>query len=224
MTDRRPSARRLLLEHWQLALTLASGLLYGYVYLTYSIFYRTFHLSLADVGLGLADLVVPTVLLLLFLLVLWVLALGMWWAIGHDIADQVRALPAVRRRRERAGRRGDGSGRQSTTTDRVLIGLVALAVAVVLGSMPVSAAVDADDAADGQPVTPSFGSLTRWSALWSATDGRSPDAVCLLYLGRDGSVGAFWDAEQERTVLLDVAGTTIYGADRPPAPVCRAPR
>ena len=222
MTDERPSPRQRLLEHWQLALTVASGLLYGYVYLTYSIFYRPFDLSLADVGLGLADLVVPTVLLLLSLYVLWVLALGMWWAIGRDIADQVRALPAVRRRLERAER--GGSGRAARTSDRALIGLVGLSFAVVLASMPLSASMDAADAAAGQAVTPGFGSLTRWSALWSATDGRSSDSVCLLYLGRDGSVGAFWDAEHDHTLLLEISGTTIYGTDPPPDSVCRVPR
>jgi hypothetical protein len=203
-------------EHWQVLLTVSTAVLYAFMHVAYSIFYSRFGLTIGDAGLSLADLVAPTVLYLVVLVGGWLLVIFMWLGFAKFIISSVRAT------------RG-GEIPVSPARSSVLVAEWALCLAVILTvvSIPVAAALDARRAANGHPVTPGgpLGvRLTGWSALWAAPLGRSEKDACLLYLGRDGSVGAFWNADSQQTVLLDVDGLVSYGTEMPDSTVCRAPR
>jgi hypothetical protein len=64
MSNQSPTLVERAKEHWQLVLTAATALLYGFMHVAYLIFYSRFGLTIGDAGLGLADLVPPTVICL----------------------------------------------------------------------------------------------------------------------------------------------------------------
>jgi hypothetical protein len=65
-------------EHWQVAITITGLITYGYLRLSYDLFYGTFGLRPEDVGLGYADVLAQTVLGLIVFLTVWAV-LGMIW-------------------------------------------------------------------------------------------------------------------------------------------------
>lgn len=209
--------------HWQVAITIAGLITYGYLRLTYDLFYGTFGLRPEDVGLGYADVLAQTVLGLIVFLTLWAVLGLIWTGLMLSMADDIRSGW----RRIRSGsetRPNRHRTRASHLLDLMAVVLPVLMVLAAVVALPLIARSDAQAIVKGQRREATLGELriASWGANWAAVTGAAPEEACLLYLGRDGTLGAFWDPTRRRTLLLDL-GDGIMLAEDPADLRCRPP-